>query len=316
MRMIDSHMHLGLADYDLPAILKYMDKKGIDVCWLLTWEEIDPPLKELHLGLPPEPALDAYNRYPDRFIPFYAPDPSKPDPGRVIGHYREQGIRGCGELKVSLRWEDMLIEKYLEIIQEHNFPLVFHMEKPRYHYIQPEEGFFQWLLERLLNDKFNGISSYYLNRLAERTGILKKRIEKNRAYFPGILFDFAYLEKRVSQFPKIRFIGHGPDFWNHISASQHPRYIHQKGAIKKFGIIDRLLASYPNFYCDISGVSGFNALNRDHRMARIFLQRHADKILFGTDNTGLPLPELLNSMKLGKEKMDRILSGNAIRMLE
>jgi hypothetical protein len=77
-----------------------------------------------------------------------------------------------------------------------------------------------------------------------------------------------------------------------------------------------LLESYPNFYCDISGLSGFNALSRDRPMARKFLLKHSAKILFGTDNTGLPLLDLLRSMKLGKEHMDRILSGNAIRVLE
>ena len=314
--MIDAHMHMGLGGYDLPVILRNMDRRGIDASWLLTWEEIDPPLKKLHIGLPPEPALEAFQKYPDRFVPFYAPDPAVPDPDRVIGHYRELGIRGCGELKVSRRWEDPLIEKYLEIIQAHNFPLIFHMEEPRSQYIQPGEGFFEWILERLLNDKFNGVSRYYITRMAEKTGILKKKIERNRVCFPGILFDFHFLEKRISRFPKIRFIGHGPDFWNHISATRHPKYIHQKGSITAFGIIDRVLESYPNFYCDISGISGFNALKRDRRMAGIFLQKHADKILYGTDNTGLPLLELLGSMKLGREKMEQILRGNAIRVLE
>jgi predicted TIM-barrel fold metal-dependent hydrolase len=316
MRMIDSHMHLGLAGYDTGAILRNMDRKGIEMSWLLTWEEVDPPLKELHIGLPPGPALEACLKYPDRFVPFYAPDPAVPDPEKVMKQYAAQGIRGCGELKVSLRWEDPLIERYLEIVQDHGYPLVFHMEKPRYQYIQPKEGFFQWMLERLLNDKFNGVSRYYLNRLAETTGILKKRIERNRAYFPGILFDFAFLEKRVARFPGVRFIGHGPDFWNHISDTLDPRYIHQKGPVRQFGIIDHLLETYPNFYCDISGVSGFNALDRDHGMAGSFLRKHADKILYGTDNTGLPLLELLHSLKPGKEKMARILYGNAIRMLE
>ncbi|HER09078.1 MAG TPA: hypothetical protein ENO20_09230 [Bacteroides sp.] len=316
MKIIDSHMHVGLAGFDPQVILRQMDREGVEMSWLLTWEEIDPPLKELYTGLPPGPVLEACSQYPDRFIPFYAPDPSNRDPGKIIQKYSEMGIRGCGELKVSLRWEDPLIEKYLEVVQAHNFPLVFHMEQPRFQYIRPGEGFFQWLLERLLNDKFNGVSRYYLNRLAETTGILRKKIEKNRICFPGILFDFAFLEKRVVQFPGIRFIAHGPDFWNQISISLHPRYIHQKGTYDTFGIIDRLLESYPNFYCDISGVSGFNALHRDRRMARIFLGKHAEKILFGTDNTGLPLLELLRSMKPGKEKMDLILRENALRVLE
>lgn len=316
MNMIDSHMHLGLADVDLPAILRRMDENGIEMSWLLTWEEKDPPLKHLYIPLPPEPILEAHAKYPGRFVPFYAPDPTDPEAGKRITQSVQRGIRGCGELKVSIRWEDPVIEQYLEVVRYHQLPLVFHMEEPRYQYVSSGEGFFQWLLERLLNDKFNGISRYYLNKQAEHTGILRKRIEMNRVCFPGILFDFAFLEQRLVQFPQIRFIAHGPDFWNHISVTRHPMYIHQKGTYSTFGIIDRLLESYPNLYCDISGLSGYNALLRDRNMARSFLEKHSGKVLYGTDNTALPLLELLRSMKLGKQQMDKILRKNALRMLE
>ena len=178
-------------------------------------------------------------------------------------------------------------------------------------YIRNREGFFQWVFERLMNDKFNGVSRYYITRLAERTGILKRKIRKNQVQFPGILFDFAALERRIRQFPGIRFIGHGPDFWNNISQSQDPKYVHQKGSIEEFGIIDRLLEVYDNFYCDISGTSGYNALTRDPKKGQIFVQKHAGKILYGTDNTRYPLLELLKSMKLTKEQLDRILFKNA-----
>ena len=184
------------------------------------------------------------------------------------------------------------------------------------HYVQEKEGLYEWLLERLMNDKYNGVSRHYISRFANYTGILKRKIKKNQIPFPGILFDFSGLEVRVKQFPGIRFVGHGPDFWNNISSYQDPKYIHQKGSIAKFGIIDRLLEEYDNLYCDISGTSGFNALNRDHSQSKIFLQKHAQKVLYGTDNTTYPLLELLQSMTLGEEQMEMILYKNARKVLE
>jgi predicted TIM-barrel fold metal-dependent hydrolase len=49
------------------------------------------------------------------------------------------------------------------------------------------------------------------------------------------------------------------------------------------GLTDRWLADYPNLFADISAGSGLNALQRDEEHARGFLQRHQDKILFGSD---------------------------------
>ena len=315
MKVIDAHMHVGLAGFDGPALVRAMDAKGIDQSWLLTWEEINPPVPSLHMDLLPEPMLEVCAADPGRLVPFYAPDPARKGMRERFMSYRDLGIRGCGELKVSREWKDPELTGYLKLVSEFGWPLVFHMENPRLHYMQEREGFAEWMLERLLNDKFNGVTRYYLNRFAESTGILKKKIRRNQVEFPGILFDVEGLERRLHQYPDIRFIGHGPDFWNHISMNQHPRFIHQKGRIGQFGIIDRLLEQYDNLFCDISGHSGFNALKRDQAKARIFLQKHASKVLYGTDNTRLPLMELLRSFKLGSETMVRILYKNAQAVL-
>lgn len=316
MKITDAHMHVDLAGFDPAKIIHSMDQKGIETSWLLTWEELDPPIPSLHMNLPPESLLEAYSRYPDRFVPFYAPDPRTENLEMHYTKYIQMGIQGCAELKASLKWEDPILDSYLAFVQRQNFALVFHMEKPRMFYIQEKDGFFQWIMERLMNDKYNGISSYYISRFADSTGILKQKIRRNQVHFPGILFDFAALEQRIQQFPGIRFVGHGPDFWNNISSFQHPKYIHQKGSIKSLGIIDRLLEEYANFYCDISGTSGFNAMNRDHSQSKVFLQKHAPKILYGTDNTHFPLLGLLQSMKLSKEQMEMILYKNAMKVLK
>lgn len=316
MSIVDSHMHLGLAGFDAESILSSMNKKGIEQSWLLTWQEIQPPVPQLHMNLPPEPILEACDRYPDRFLPFYAPDPASKHLEEDFSNYIKQGLKGCGELKVSRTWDDPLIGSYLGLVEEQGMALIFHMEVPSPYYVQEKEGKLQWIFERLMNDKYNGVSRFYLSRFAESTGIFKQKIKRNRVQFPGILFDFAGLEQRVREFPGIRFVAHGPDFWNNISKHLDPRYIHQKGPIGEFGLIDSLLEQYDNLFCDISGTSGFNALNRDRKKSRVFLQKHASKVLFGTDNTDFPLLQLIESMKLGKEQMELILFKNALRVLQ
>jgi predicted TIM-barrel fold metal-dependent hydrolase len=316
MSIVDSHMNIGLAGSDPASILSFMDKNRIDQSWLLTWQQLHPPVPPLHLDLPPEPILEAKERYPDRFIPFYAPDPASENLEQHFKQFLDRGIRGCGELKVSRTWDDPLIGKYLAMVQNHSMPLVFHMEVPYLYYMQEKEGKLEWIFERLMNDKYNGVSRHFLSRFAESTGIFKHKIRRNRVQFPGILFDFAGLEQRIREFPGIPFIAHGPDFWNHIGTQVHPRYIHQKGPIRKFGIIDHLLEQYDNLFCDISGTSGYNALSRDRKQSRVFLQKHAGKILFGTDNTNFPLLQLIDSMKLGKEQEEMILHKNALKVLK
>ncbi len=312
---IDAHTHLGLNGYTSDSLIQYMDRHGIDRSCLLSWEEREPPLPSLHIDLRPEPILEAAKRHPDRFIPFYAPDPKDPKALQRLKQSFGQGFKGCGELKVSLQWKHELLTPYLECLNGLKSALIVHMEQPRQHYLQEKEGRMEWVLERLMNDKFNGVSGYYLDAFASRTGILKKKIRRNRVPFPGILYDFEGLENRLKAFPNIRFVGHGPGFWNAIAVHSHPRYIHQKGRIRSFGLIDRLLEEYDNLFCDLSGHSGFNAMNRDKPQSKLFLEKHANKVMFGSDNTGLPLIDLLESLKLDKGLSKDIMGRTAEKVL-
>jgi hypothetical protein len=49
------------------------------------------------------------------------------------------------------------------------------------------------------------------------------------------------------------------------------------------GRCDELLGTYDNLYADISMGSGFNAITRDVEYSQGFLERHHEKLLFGTD---------------------------------
>src|SRR6185295_9112571 len=59
--------------------------------------------------------------------------------------------------------------------------------------------------------------------------------------------------------------------------------LYPKGPVTAGGFTDRYLADYPNMYGDLSAGSGLNALTRDEDFARGFLDRHQDKLIYGSD---------------------------------
>jgi predicted TIM-barrel fold metal-dependent hydrolase len=102
--------------------------------------------------------------------------------------------------------------------------------------------------------------------------------------------------KILEKYPATNFIAHAQTTWANIDKAyaDDPKNLYPKTApVTPGGITDRYLATYPNFYADISAGSGLNALNRDPDHARAFLDRHQDKILYGSDcndHVGKPPP--------------------------
>jgi len=87
----------------------------------------------------------------------------------------------------------------------------------------------------------------------------------------------------LEKFPTVNFIGHAQTWWGHIDKRYDAKTMYPKGPVTPGGITDRLLADYANAYADLSAFSGHNALVRDEAFTRDFMQRHQDKLLFGTD---------------------------------
>ncbi|MFP4525831.1 MAG: amidohydrolase family protein [Bacteroidales bacterium] len=315
MKKIDAHLHINLNGLTPDKLIKYLDSNNIEACWVLTWEEDNPQIAKNYKHLSIEQILDLYDKHPDRIIPFYAPPPSE-NPGKlddIFTEYIKKGIRGCGELKVSHLWQDTIIDSYLSVLQKFNLPLLFHMEAPRF-FIPPQDI----IASKAENATIKAVKNI-LNFLPQK--ILQKYSEFfnrnfNKTFFKGYLYDFMGLEKMLVSYPNQIFIAHGPHFWNNISANIKTRNRYSKGRIRKFGVIDRLLEEYPNLYCDISGGSGFNALSRDFDGAAYFLNKHHQKILFGTDNySGLQHEKLLSSINLPLEKKKNIYYKNAEKIL-
>ena len=95
---------------------------------------------------------------------------------------------------------------------------------------------------------------------------------------------FEDFHKTLEKFPKTRFIGHAQTFWGNTDKNYTiAQGMYPKGKVTPGGISDRYLTDYPNMFADISAGSGLNFLLRDEEHARGFLERHQDKVLFGSD---------------------------------
>jgi uncharacterized protein len=89
--------------------------------------------------------------------------------------------------------------------------------------------------------------------------------------------------KILEKFPKVNFIGHAQTWWGNIDQNHDQPVMYPRGKVTPGGITDRFLSEYPNMYGDHSAGSGLNAYLRDEEHTRGFLQRHQDKLLFGSD---------------------------------
>ena len=88
----------------------------------------------------------------------------------------------------------------------------------------------------------------------------------------------------LEKYPKVNFIGHAQTWWANIDKNHADQTVlYPTGPVARGGITDRLLTEYPNMYGDLSAGSGLNSLIRDEEHTRGFLERHRNKLLFGSD---------------------------------
>jgi hypothetical protein len=87
----------------------------------------------------------------------------------------------------------------------------------------------------------------------------------------------------LKAYPKTTFIGHADAFWANVSADYQNEAAYPAGPIKRGGVTDKLLGDYPNLFGDLAANSGNNALSRDAAFTTGFLERHQDKLFFGSD---------------------------------
>jgi predicted TIM-barrel fold metal-dependent hydrolase len=312
---IDSHFHVNFNGFSLTKTIEYLDKEGIDYCWLLSWEEMNHG-PWLYNSLSIENIYEAYLKYPTRFIPFYAPDPHRDDATIQLQNWYDKGIRGCGELKATLSWDSEKIAVILKTVERLRMPIVFHMEESEIRHILYTDVVSKRLqhVTPRVNNKYYTIPRKIIRFMVNSFIPLNNRDKSY--YFPGYMLDFSSLEVVLKEYPNIVFIGHGPFFWKQmpIESNDSNKLITQS-PISNNSVVWRLLSEYPNLYADISGNSGIDALMNNCEDSKRFLSIFETKILYGTDNIIKGQKEFLNSLGLSKETYKKIYGENALRII-
>ena len=127
------------------------------------------------------------------------------------------------------------------------------------------------------------------------------------------------LEQCLKDFPDTIFIGHGPRWWNAISADDDASCGYPDEPVVPGGAADRFMQEYENMYADISAGSGYNAMTRDPGFTQGFIERNWSKLLFATDylSAGHELGHVkwMRETPMKDEHRQAIAEGNARRIL-
>jgi len=290
--IIDSHAHVFWHGRDDKGLIADMDEQNIDAAWLLTWEL--PPSRNYtpqydvlnpihaygdgsHRGIPLSDSILARDRYPDRFILGYCPDPLSGEAVELFeAAHAMHGVRVCGEWKFRMLFDDPRCLELFRKAGELKCPVVLHLDAP------------------YLFDPESGKSKYY------------------RQWYGGSVDN---LERALQACPETVFLGHAPGFWREISgdADQDPE-VYPRGPLAPGGKLAALFETYSNLYADLSAGSGLFALQRDPGHAKEFICHYSDRCLFARDYYGGDLYEFLQTLELPKDVQDKLYFQNALRL--
>ncbi len=126
----------------------------------------------------------------------------------------------------------------------------------------------------------DSIYTWELARLAQDYGVPMLLHFQHGTYNLG----YERFHRTLEKFPKVNFLGHAQTVWANIDKDHSDqKVLYPKTKVTPGGLTDVYLKTYPNFYGDMSAGSGLNALIRDEEHTKWFLERHQDKILYGSD---------------------------------
>jgi len=130
------------------------------------------------------------------------------------------------------------------------------------------------------------------------------------------------LRRVLKQCPETVFFAHALHWWAEISGDvrEEDRGGYPKGPVTPGGTVEKILKKFPNIYGDLSAHSGYNALTRDPKFGRRFLERWQDRLLFGTDylmpGQKCPIIQFIREVDISRTARRKITRGNARRILK
>jgi predicted TIM-barrel fold metal-dependent hydrolase len=292
-RIIDFHQHVFWHGRDDADMVANLDEHGIEKAVLLNWDITELELTQAYEGvfnpvharpggsapgLPLSDVVRAARRYPDRFIAGYCPYPLGPYAiAKLEAALSMHDVRMCGEWKATAPLDDPRCLNLFRFCGERRLPVLFHIDVP--YRPDPQTG---------------------------RPTFCKE-------WYGGTIDN---LERALAACPETILVGHGPGFWRYISgdADTAPEG-YPPGEVTPGGRLGPLLDACPNFYADLSGFSGRNALQRDPEHGKTFLLKYQQRLLFGRDNYDGQLHEFLQSLGLPEDVTENIYHRNAEKLL-
>ena len=91
------------------------------------------------------------------------------------------------------------------------------------------------------------------------------------------------MHQTLEKFPDVNFIGHAQTWWGNVDKDHRQEVLYPTSRVTPGGITDRLLSDYPNMFGDMSAGSGLNFFTRDEDHAKHFIEKHQNKLMFGSD---------------------------------
>jgi len=283
--IIDAHNHPDWIGYDVDKVLQNMAEHHIDKTWILSWEcpkdEYAPsyntsvPVYGEAGPIPFSRCLAYKQKAPDKFVLGYAPDPRRPE---------------------AIDTLQATIEIYgVRVYGELKLRMMFdNRDALRMYRFCGDHGL---PVTVHIDYEFDTGSNYP---------------RPNYWYGGGI----EAFERAIKACPETVFLGHGPGFWAHISNDgQFDKVAYPEGPIVPGGKLVEMMRQYPNLYCDLSAGSGRRALERDRKFSVDFLCEFADRLLYARDQFDNGHQELLNSLDLPADVLEKIYSGNALRLV-
>ncbi|HOJ11368.1 MAG TPA: hypothetical protein PK733_12350 [Clostridiales bacterium] len=132
------------------------------------------------------------------------------------------------------------------------------------------------------------------------------------------------LEKELSKFPNLIFIGHSQPFWAEISSdvTENNRNEYPKGKVTEGRLVE-LMRKYPNLCGDLSANSGYNAVSRDPEFGYAFIEEFKERIFFGLDicspenkrELSSWLDKAYQNKKISEDAYVKVCRGNVLRLL-
>lgn len=283
--IIDAHNHPDWHGHDVEKFIENMDKNQIDVTWLLTWIAPEDEYAGSYGGVlttmlnngpvPFERALHYKEKYPEKFVLGYCPDPRDPQAiaklKAAVGIY---GVKICGELKLRMMYDNPDAIRFFQACGEMGLPVTVHLD---YEFDRPENH--PW-------------PNFWYGGGIEAFGRAVAKCPETifMGHAPGF---WAHISGD-DQFDKVAY---------------------PEGPVAPGGELQKLLDRYNNLYCDISAGSGCNALSRDPEHAVKFINKYQDRIVYARDYFDDRHKVFLDSIELTQEVRDKIFYKNALKLV-